>query len=209
MTSDAATSRSVVWQPAVVTRAQHEERNRHRGLVVWLTGLPGSGKSTLARAAEEKLHLAGFRTTLLDGDNLRHGLCSDLGFSIDDRNENVRRTGEVAKLFLETGTVVLVALVSPIREARDAVKQSMPEGDFLEVYCACALDVCKTRDPKGHYARAESGTLTSFTGVSSTYESPITPALTLHTDTERNDESLSRLMLVLLSHLVVIAEPLG
>jgi len=201
MTSDVPTGRSVVWQPAAVTRAQREACNQHRGVVVWLTGLPGSGKSTLARAAEEGLHRAGFRTMLLDGDNLRHGLCADLGFSIGDRNENVRRTGEVAKLFLETGTVVLVALVSPIRAARDAVKHGLPDGDFLDVYCACTIEVCKSRDPKGHYARAESGTMSNFTGVSSTYEAPLSPNLTLDTGTESIEESVGRLMQLLLCHL--------
>ncbi len=201
MTSDSAASRNVVWQTETVTRAQHEARNQHRGAVVWLTGLPGSGKSTLARAADEKLHRAGFRTMLLDGDNLRHGLCADLGFSMADRNENVRRTGEVAKLLLNTGTVVLVALVSPIRAARDAVKQGLRDGDFLDVYCDCALDVCKNRDPKGHYAQAESGALPNFTGVSSTYEAPMSPALTLNTGIESIDESMERLMQWMLSHL--------
>ncbi len=196
-----AHSGNLVWQGSAVSRAQHQLDAGHRGAVVWLTGLPGSGKSTIARGAQLQLQQLGYRTALLDGDNLRHGLCADLGFSLADRNENVRRTGEVAKLFLETGTVVLVALVSPIRAARDAVKHGLPDGDFLDVYCACTIEVCKSRDPKGHYARAESGTMSNFTGVSSTYEAPLSPNLTLDTGTESIEESVGRLMQLLLCHL--------
>lgn len=197
----APASRNVVWQPATVTAAQHQAGNGHPGAVVWLTGLPGSGKSTIARAAQQNLHLAGFRTVLLDGDNLRHGLCADLGFSLTDRNENVRRTGEVAKLFLGTGVVVFVALVSPMQVAREAVRQLLPEGDFLEIYCQCPITVCRTRDPKGHYAKAESGTIADFTGVSSPYEVPLAPALSLDTGIELVDESVGRLIHLVLGYL--------
>ena len=203
MKPHAPTSPNVVWQPAILTGAQHQAHNGHRGVVVWLTGLPGSGKSTIARVAEEKLYLAGFRTVLLDGDNLRHGLCADLGFAVADRNENVRRTGEVAKLFLETGVVVFVALVSPIRIAREQVRQLIPQGDFLEVYCQCPLPVCRERDPKGHYAKADSGLIAEFTGVSSPYEPPLAPALSLDTSHERVEDSVSRLTRFLLGHLHV------
>jgi len=203
MNSNALDTHSLVWQFSAVTRAHREARNQHRATVVWLTGLPGSGKSTLARVAEERLHQAGYSTVLLDGDNLRHGLCSDLGFSIADRNENVRRTGEVAKLFLATGAVVLVALVSPIRAARDAIRQSLPNADFLEIYCQCELAVCKERDPKGHYALAESGRIANFTGVSAIYEEPLHPSLILDTGSEGLDESVARLVQFLLEHLRV------
>jgi len=185
---------NVVRQPAGVNRAQHQARSGHRGAVVWLTGLPGSGKSTLARAAQAQLHQGGFRTALLDGDNLRHGLCADLGFSIADRHENVRRTGEVAKLFLETGVIVLVALVSPMRDAREAVRRLLPDGDFLEIYCQCPITVCRERDPKGHYAKAENGTIAEFTGVSSPYEVPLAPALSLDTGVELVEVSVDRLI---------------
>jgi adenylylsulfate kinase len=166
-----------------------------------LTGLPGSGKTTIARATQQQLHLKGIRTVLLDGDNLRHGLCADLGFSVEARNENVRRVGEVSKLFLETGVVVLVALVSPIRQARDAVRQLLPTSAFLEIYCQCALDVCQQRDPKGHYLKAASGSLGNFTGVSSAYEVPLAPDLSLETGVERADESVSRLIDLVLAEL--------
>jgi adenylylsulfate kinase len=192
---------NVVRQAAGVSRAQHQARSGHRGVVVWLTGLPGSGKSTLARAAQAQLHQGGFRTVLLDGDNLRHGLCADLGFSIADRNENVRRTGEVAKLFVETGVVVLVALVSPMRDAREAVRRLLPEGDFLEIYCQCPITVCRERDPKGHYAKAENGAIAEFTGVSSPYEAPLAPALRLDTGGEVVEESVDRLVQLVLDHL--------
>jgi adenylylsulfate kinase len=184
-------SSHLVWQPAAVSVAQHQERSGHRGAVIWLTGLPGSGKSTVARAAQHQIHLAGYATVLLDGDNLRHGLCADLGFSVADRNENVRRTGEVAKLFLETGVIVFVALVSPIRAAREAVRQRLPAGDFLEVYCRCPIEVCRQRDPKGHYAKAENGSLRQFTGVSSPYEEPLEPNLILDTDTQSVQDSVN------------------
>ena len=198
MKPHACADRHVERQPEAVTGLQHRAHNGHRGAVVWLTGLPGSGKSTLARAAQEHLHQQGFRTALLDGDNLRHGLCLDLGFSIADRNENVRRTSEVAKLFLETEVIVFVALVSPIRSAREKVRQLLPTGDFLEIYCKCPLTVCQERDPKGHYRKAQNGTLAKFTGVSSPYEPPLDPALSLDTGHECIDKSVNRLIQFLL-----------
>lgn len=175
--------------------------NGHRGAVVWLTGLPASGKSTLAHAIEEKLLRSGCRTMVLDGDNIRHGLCADLGFSIADRNENVRRTGEVAKLLLECGVVAIVALVSPVRSAREKLRESIPAGDFLEIYCKCPLSACRKRDPKGLYAKAESGGIPEYTGVSSPYEAPLAPALILDTEHDTVEESVDRLMRFLLDKL--------
>ena len=172
-----------------------------RGAVVWLTGLSGAGKSTVANQTAEQLHQLGFQTVVLDGDKLRLGLCADLGFSIADRNENVRRVGELAKLFLELGIVVLVALVSPIRSAREKVKQSFADNSFFEVYCSCPLSVCQARDPKGLYAKAMSGAIPEFTGVSSPYEAPLNPSLIIDTSTESVEAAANRLTQHLIGHL--------
>ena len=192
---------NLVWHEQAVTRGQREKANGHRGALVWLTGLPGSGKSTIAHAVEANLHRLGFKTVVLDGDNIRHGLCADLGFSVADRNENIRRTGEVAKLLLELGVVVFVALISPLRAAREKIRQSFAEGDFIEIYCSCPLAVCKERDPKGMYARAESREIAEFTGVSSPYEAPAHPDLTLATGEERPEQSVDRLTRFVLGRL--------
>lgn len=196
-----SSSAHVVWQAAVLERAQRVERNGHKAAVVWLTGLPGSGKSTVAHAAEARLHASGFQTVVLDGDNLRHGLCADLGFSDADRRENMRRVGEVAKLFLMQGTVALVALVSPMRGAREAVRALLPEGDFIEVYCNSPLAVCQARDPKGMYARARQGLIAEFTGVSAPYEAPLEPALVLATGLESVESSVDQLVSFLCARL--------
>jgi len=201
MTISSKTSENVVWHTGSVTRAQHEKKNTHRGAVVWLTGLPSSGKSTIAHAVEANLHSLGFQTAVLDGDNIRHGLCADLGFLVSDRNENVRRTGELAKLLLELGVVVIVALVSPIRLARDKVRQSIPEEDFIEVYCNASLAVCKERDPKGLYAKVASGAINNFTGVSSPYETPLAPELVLDTGSQHAGKAVDQLTEFLLRHL--------
>ena len=209
MTPDVRPSRDVVLQQGVIGRSQHEQKHGHRGTVVWLTGLPGSGKSSVAYNAEEHLYRLGYRTVVLDGDNLRQGLCSDLGFSLTDRHENMRRVGEVARLFLDMGVVVFVALVSPIRLARDTVRQMFSHGDYLEVYCRCPVEICRTRDPKGHYAQADSGQIAQFTGVSSPYEEPQDPDLVIDTGTESLDESVNRLTVFLLTHLrATAASPL-
>lgn len=172
---------SLLSQPSRVDPAARARRNGHRGAVVWLTGLPGAGKTTLALAAEAGLHAQGWQVCVLDGDSLRQGLCAGLGFSLDDRRENMRRVGEAARLFAEHGSVALVALVSPLADGRDAVRQRLPAGQFLEVYCRCPLEVCRQRDPKGMYARAAAGLIADFTGISSPYEPPLQPELVLDT----------------------------
>ena len=166
-----------------------EKGVRHKGLVVWLTGLPGSGKSTVAQIVSVNLRRQGHKCIVLDGDVLRHGLCADLGYSVDDRNENVRRVGEVAKLFCLEGTVVIVALISPIREARDRMRNLFAEGSFFEIYCKCPIEVCQARDPKGLYAQAAMGTIKEFTGVSAQYEAPLKPELVLETAIQSSMES--------------------
>jgi adenylylsulfate kinase len=162
--------------------------NGHRSVILWFTGLSNSGKSTIAHAAEERLHRTGCRTFVFDGDNVRHGLCADLGFSREDRDENIRRVGEMAKLFIEAGVIALTAFISPFRAERNRVRSLVQEGDFLEVYCKCPLEVCEQRDVKGHYKKARAGEIKEFTGVSSPYEEPVHPDLVLTTDTMSIDE---------------------
>lgn len=174
-------STNVVWHNATVTRARRESQNGHRGAIIWFTGLSGAGKSTLAHAVEESLHQRGCRTFVLDGDNVRHGLCGDLGFSSDDRIENIRRVGEVAKLFMEAGVIVLTAFISPFRADRERVRGMVEHGDFMEIYCNSAIEVCETRDVKGLYKKARAGQISDFTGISSPYEAPISPELTVET----------------------------
>lgn len=190
-------SANVVWHNATVTRQRRENHNAHRGAVLWFTGLSASGKSTLAHAVEEVLHTSGCQTFVLDGDNVRHGLCRDLGFSLDDRAENLRRIGEVAMLFLEAGTIVLAAFISPLRTEREKVRKLIPHGDFLEIYCHAPLDICEQRDPKGMYVRARKGEIKEFTGISSPYEVPLNPDLTVNTGDIPLDECVSRVLALL------------
>ncbi|MFZ3221861.1 MAG: adenylyl-sulfate kinase [Rugosibacter sp.] len=185
---------NVVWHHATVTRARRELQNSHRGAIIWFTGLSGSGKSTLAHAVEESLHQLGCRTFVLDGDNVRHGLCSDLEFSVKDRQENNRRVGEVAKLFLEAGVIVLTAFISPFRADREKVRGMVMHGDFMEVYCDCPLEICESRDVKGLYKKARDGQIAEFTGISSPYEVPETPELTVNTGTAGLDACVQQVI---------------
>jgi adenylyl-sulfate kinase len=172
----------VVWQEASITRAARERLAGHRGCTIWFTGLSGSGKSTLAHALERKLWARGVRTYVLDGDNVRCGLNADLGFALCDRRENVRRIGEVAKLFTDAGVVVSAALISPYRSDRDRVRRIIGPDDFVEVFVDAPLQVCEQRDPKGLYARARAGELDAFTGISAPYEPPSSPDIIIRTD---------------------------
>ncbi|MBI3044571.1 MAG: adenylyl-sulfate kinase [Betaproteobacteria bacterium] len=190
-------SPDVVWHHATVTRERREKLQGHRGVVLWFTGLPSSGKSTIAHAVEERLHQTRCRTIVLDGDNIRHGLCGDLGFSAHDREENIRRIGEVAKLFVEGGTVVLTAFVSPFRRDRERARGLLLHGDFLEIHCRCPVEVCEQRDPKGHYQRAKEGQLKDFTGVSAPYEEPSDPELALDTARLSIEESVEKMLTLL------------
>jgi adenylylsulfate kinase len=180
--------KNIVWHNASVTRVRRETQNGHRSAIIWFTGLSGAGKSTLAHSVEEVLHRRGCRTFVLDGDNIRHSLCADLGFSPADRQENVRRIGEVAKLFMESGTIVLTAFISPFRADRDRVRAMVAPGDFIEIFCDSPVDVCASRDTKGLYAKALAGNLSDFTGVSSPYEPPLNPELTLDSGHASVDE---------------------
>jgi adenylylsulfate kinase len=174
-------STNVVWHHATITRELRQEQNNHKSVILWFTGLSGSGKSTLAHAVEDRLHKMGCRTFVLDGDNVRHGLCSDLGFSDDDRTENIRRIGEVAKLFLEAGVIVLTAFISPFRADRELARSLVPHGEFLEIFTDAPLEVCETRDVKGLYAKARAGIIPQFTGISSPYEEPESPEARVET----------------------------
>ena len=185
---------TTVWHQASITREQREALNQHRAVVIWFTGLSGSGKSTLAHALEQQLHQIGCRTFVLDGDNVRHGLCSNLGFSAADRTENIRRAAEVAKLMVEAGMIVITAFISPFRADRERARSLFPDGDFIEIYCAAPLKVCESRDVKGFYAQARSGTVKEFTGISSPYEPPGTPNLVVDTGTHSLENCVAEVM---------------
>ena len=174
-------SSNTVWHHATVTRADRERLNGHKSVVIWFTGLSGSGKSTLAHAVEERLHELGCRPFVFDGDNVRHGLCGDLCFSPHDREENIRRIGEMVKLFVEAGLIALTAFISPFAKDRFRVRDILPHGDFIEVYCRCPIEICEQRDTKGLYRRARLGEIPEFTGISSPYEAPENPELVLST----------------------------
>lgn len=185
------TKRDLKWHHASVTRIDRERLNAHKGQIVWFTGLSGAGKSTLASRVEEVLFHRGYRTYLLDGDNVRHGLCSDLGFSEEDRQENIRRIGETAKLFMDAGIVVLAAFISPFQADRGLVRALVQQGDFIEVYCNAELHVCENRDPKGLYKKARRGEIPEFTGISSPYEAPLKPEVEVFTGKESLDRCVS------------------
>ncbi|HXJ72142.1 MAG TPA: adenylyl-sulfate kinase, partial [Candidatus Dormibacteraeota bacterium] len=187
-------SHNIYWSRGNVTVRQRELRNGHRGCVVWLTGLSGAGKSSIASELERELFNLGQHVYVLDGDNMRHGLCSDLAFSPKDRTENIRRVGEVAKLFADAGVVCITAFISPYRADREMVRNIMPEGQFIEVYVNAPLDVCEQRDPKGLYAKARANVIKNFTGISAPYEPPLAPAVELPTNQLSVAESVARIL---------------
>jgi len=174
-------SNNVTWHERRLTREDYQRRNGHGSLVLWFTGLSGSGKSTLAQLVEERLFRQGWYTYLLDGDNVRHGLNGDLGFCAADRRENIRRVGEVSRLFVDAGMVVLTALISPFREDRERVRELFGPAEFVEIFLDCPLEICEQRDPKGLYRRARAGELPEFTGIDSPYEEPVAPELIVNT----------------------------
>lgn len=189
--SAAASSRAGI---STVTAAMRAERHGHPGLVVWLTGLSGAGKTTLACELERRLFDAGFAACLLDGDLLRRGLCSDLGFSAADRRENIRRVGELAAIFAAAGSVVICAFISPYRDDRNRIRRLLGPERFFEVYVNAPIAVCEQRDVKGHYARARAGLLKEFTGVSAPYEPPLAPEIEIRTDVLSISESTDQLL---------------
>ena len=182
---------NIVWHAHTVTRDERESKFGHRGATIWFTGLSGSGKSTLANALDAALWERGVRSYVLDGDNIRHGLNKDLGFSPEDRTENIRRIGEVAKLFTEAGVINSTAFISPYREDRDRARASQKEGDFIEVYVKASVDACEQRDTKGLYAKARAGVIKEFTGISAPYEEPASPEVVVDTEGQSVEESLA------------------
>jgi len=184
----------ITWHEGTVTRDERERRLGQRGVTIWLTGLSGSGKSTIAVAAEGVLHSWGRHAYVLDGDNVRHGLNSNLGFSPEDRTENIRRIGEVAKLFTDAGMIALTSFISPYRADRDAVRAIMDAGDFVEVLVDASLDTCEGRDVKGLYQKARAGEIPEFTGISAPYEAPEKPELVLDTNVQSVEESVGTLI---------------
>jgi adenylylsulfate kinase len=185
---------NIVWHKGAVTREDREQLNGHKGCTVWLTGLSGSGKSTIAVDLEKRLCERGVRAYILDGDNVRHGLNKNLGFSPEDRTENIRRIGEVAKLFTDAGTVAITAFISPYRADRDQVRALMKGGDFIEIYVDCPVEVCEQRDVKGLYKKARAGEIKEFTGISAPYEAPNSPELTIKTSQQSVEESAMQIL---------------
>ncbi len=185
---------NIVWHETTVSKSEREKINGHRGCTLWLTGLSGSGKSTLANLVEKQLWERGAKAYVLDGDNVRHGLNQDLGFSPEDRNENIRRIGEVAKLFTDAGVINITAFISPYRADRDRVRAIMDAGDFVEVYVQCDLDECEKRDPKGLYKKARAGEIPEFTGISAPYEAPENAELVVTTTSQSAEQSAAEVL---------------
>ena len=196
-------SKHIYWHEGRVTKEDREKLLKQKGVVVWLTGLPASGKSTIARELEWRLYNMGKLTYVLDGDNIRHGLNSDLGFSPEDRKENIRRIGEVAKLFADAGIITITSFISPYREDRERARSLLKEGEFIEVYLKCPLEVLMERDPKGLYKKALAGEIKEFTGISAPYEEPLNPEIVLETDKETVEESTEKIISYLKEHGII------
>lgn len=187
-------NKDVVWHDLTITKKQRTQLKEHKGAVIWLTGLSGSGKSTIANAVDYKLFEQNVHSYVLDGDNIRHGLNKDLGFSDIDRVENIRRIGEVAKLFVESGHIILTAFISPFISDRQIVRNLFDSDEFIEVHVNCPLETCETRDPKGLYEKARKGIIREFTGISSPYEAPLNSELTIETDEVTIDEAANEII---------------
>ena len=200
MTEPAMKSTNTVWQDGLITREMREALNDHKSFVLWFTGLSSAGKSTLACAVEEQLYAQAGRTYVLDGDNIRQGLCGDLGFSDEARTENIRRISEVAKLFADAGVIVLTAFISPFIEDRAKARELVGDADFIEVFCDCSLAVCEERDVKGLYRKARAGEIKEFTGITSPYEAPESPELRIDTGAQSLDACVAEVLAYLREH---------
>ncbi|MCG9709205.1 adenylyl-sulfate kinase [Pseudoalteromonas shioyasakiensis] len=185
---------NIVWHNYAISKSQRSEQKKHKPTILWFTGFSGSGKSTVANALESALNQLGVHTYLLDGDNVRHGLCKDLGFTDEDRVENIRRVGETAKLMVDAGLVVLTAFISPFQSERDMVRNLVEDGEFIEVFLDTPLEVCETRDPKGLYKKARAGEIKHFTGIDSDYQIPASPEIKIDTSKNTLDQSVQELV---------------
>ena len=195
---------NTVWHQSVIKRGDREKLHKHKSVVLWFTGLSGSGKSTLAHAIEERLYKNGISTYVLDGDNVRHGLCSDLSFTDSDRVENIRRISELAKLLTDAGIITLTAFISPFKVDRDEARKRMPHGDFLEIYCQCPIEICEQRDVKGLYKKARAGEIPFFTGIDSPYEAPVGSELVINTSDISLEDSVQEVLNLLMRHRVIL-----
>lgn len=193
-------SKHIAWHDSIVSKEARQKRNKHKSAVLWFTGLSGSGKSTITVELEKKLYQLGIYTYRLDGDNIRHGLNKNLGFTPEDRAENIRRIGEVSKLFIDAGVLTLTAFISPYREDRNLVRALLPDKEFIEVYVKCSLEACEERDPKGLYKKARAGAIAGFTGVDAPYEEPIAPELTIDTEKQSIEEATQQVINYLLEN---------
>ncbi|WP_035020541.1 adenylyl-sulfate kinase [Anoxybacillus flavithermus] len=185
---------NIIWHKESVTKEDRRKKNNHHSFVLWFTGLSGSGKSTLANAVAKTLFEQNIHCYVLDGDNVRHGLNSDLGFSAEDRTENIRRIGEVAKLFVDSGQIVLTAFISPFRQDRQLVRNKLEQDEFVEVYVRCPLETCEQRDPKGLYKKARNGEIRDFTGIDSPYEPPLSPDVVVDTDQHSIEQCVQQII---------------
>ncbi|MEJ7178589.1 adenylyl-sulfate kinase [Staphylococcus capitis] len=193
-------SNNITWHDSEVTKEERKNRNGHKSAVIWFTGLSGSGKSTVSVALEKALFNEGKQTYRLDGDNVRHGLNKNLGFSPEDRTENIRRIGEVAKLMVDAGSITVTAFISPYKQDRDNVRAILEDDEFIEVYTKCSVEECENRDPKGLYKKARSGEIPEFTGISAPYEAPDHPEIILDTEHESINQSVDRVIQYLKQH---------
>lgn len=187
-------NKNIFQQHALITKADKQQQAGHKSVILWFTGLSGAGKSTLAHAVEKALFDIGCRTIVIDGDNVRHGLCSDLGFSNQDRQENVRRVGELSKLFIEAGIITLTAFISPFQADRNRVRNLVNDDEFIEIYCNTHLQTCEQRDIKGLYAKARRGEIADFTGISSPYEPPVNPEIIVNTGSDSLEECVKTII---------------